>query len=61
MQNRGAAANPVEFPAFTRNEGRIESLPVMCSDGVYQRNGLRSTSGRCYELGRVLRDAIYGK
>lgn len=54
------ALPPLEFPTFIVWQGEITPLPVACADGVYERPCLRSQSGQVYELGRQLREAIYG-
>jgi len=51
----------VAFPEYVVNQGAMHEVPVQCNDGVYPRRALVAESGGCYEIGRQLRQAIYGE
>lgn len=53
--------NPIEFPAPTIHRGRTTLLRLQSGDSFQECPGVLSESGMVYELGQVLKDAIYGE
>jgi serine/threonine protein kinase len=55
------AYEPIPFPEPTILEGGISRLQVQVGENVQDRTCITSSSGAVYELGRMLKEAIYGQ
>lgn len=52
---------PIDFPDPLILEGGVRRLQVQVSGSIQERTCIVSSSGAVYELGRMLKEAIYGQ
>ena len=52
---------PIDFPDPVINEGGVRRLRVQVHGNIQERTCIVSTAGSYYELGRMLKEAIYGQ
>lgn len=57
-----AAETPLAFPAPVIRQSAMRKLKIAFSEHeIVERPAIESASGKCYELGRILKEAIYGQ